>query len=498
MDEGRNELIYRNKVNKLAMTILAIMDVFTLIGYIEDSMADNTPWSSTMIVMGLMVITLVIDAVVLVRDPERFRFASVMSYAVFYGVGMILSKSDVLYVLAFLVTLVYILYFDIKLVKLTAIIFSAINLLDIAYFCLILRTMHSGQPLSLTSIFVQAVSVSLFMFIFYRSTGMSTANNEQKLNNIRMAQEKSQNLLDDVMAMVEVVRTNSSKAEQNMNALGDDITATAGALKDISQGNESTAHSLEEQTEMTARIHSMIEETKDMSERMSVESEESGNAVADGRRTMEELIAQTDKTRSATEQLVTSVESLIDNANRIMGQISEISEISEQTNLLALNASIESARAGEAGKGFAVVASEIGSLADQTRRLTEEIQEVISILTQDATVAKETVDNVQVVSDEQMKLIESANDVFAVIGTHMESLTENIAGVSSKVGEVFEANNAIVDSITSASAVGEQVLASANEAAAIGNKCADRASEVIDLISELAQSITRIEQHNEQ
>lgn len=497
MNKESNVSAYLLQVNKLAVTILAIMDAFTLIGYIADSMADNTPWVCTMIVMTLMVITLVIDFVILKKRPDIFKLVSIIGYAVFYGVGMILSKSDVLYVLAFLVSLVYILYFDIKLAKLIAFVFSAIDIIDIAYCCLILKTMHSGAPITLTPYFVQAVSVILFMYILVKSTKMSTADNESKLNNIRTEQEKSQRLLRDVMDMVQVVRTNSAKAQENMNILGDDITATAGALREISQGNESTAHSIEEQTEMTARIQTMIEETKDMSEKMSIESDESGKAVEGGRLAMEQLIAQTDKTRSATEQLISSVESLIENANKVMVQIDEISDISEQTNLLALNASIESARAGEAGRGFAVVASEIGSLADQTRTLTEQIQEVIQVLTQDANNAKITVDNVQVVSVEQMKLIESANQEFALIGTHMESLSNNIANVSTKVGEVFNSNNAIVDSITNVSAVSEEVLASANEAAQLGNRCAEKANEVNMLVTELAQSITKIESYDE-
>ena len=58
----------------------------------------------------------------------------------------------------------------------------------------------------------------------------------------------------------------------------------------------------------------------------------------------------------------------------------DIDDIAETTNILALNATIEAMRAGEAGRTFAVVASEVKSLANDTRRATDEITQTIESL----------------------------------------------------------------------------------------------------------------------
>ena len=75
-----------------------------------------------------------------------------------------------------------------------------------------------------------------------------------------------------------------------------------------------------------------------------------------------------------------AIRSLSDAVGKASSVLGLISDIAAQTNLLALNATIEAARAGEAGKGFAVVASEVKSLATHTARLTEDIDQQISII----------------------------------------------------------------------------------------------------------------------
>lgn len=62
----------------------------------------------------------------------------------------------------------------------------------------------------------------------------------------------------------------------------------------------------------------------------------------------------------------------------------DIEQIADTTNILAFNAMIEARRAGEAGKTFTVVADEVKSLANDTRRATEEIGRTIDALGSEA------------------------------------------------------------------------------------------------------------------
>lgn len=72
--------------------------------------------------------------------------------------------------------------------------------------------------------------------------------------------------------------------------------------------------------------------------------------------------------------------SLVEIAN-IQEVSRQISDVAKQTNLLALNAKIEAARTGDAGKGFQVVANEVKSLAGQSGKATESINQSVRVLT---------------------------------------------------------------------------------------------------------------------
>lgn len=464
MEEKRRGKEYgkEKRVNKFVLAIVTIIDMLLFFGYIGDYAQGNISFGFMLSVDLSVIVSMIACYSVYFhkKDSTAFQHVSVIGYMVVYGLAVFGAQNDLVFMMVFPLTVIYILYYDLKLILRIAIVFGAINVVDVIYIVAVLGQMHSGAPINSTSLLLQGASAVVYMIVLCGTTHISNDNNARKIASINQEKERSTALLSEVLEVAACVRQNSAEAAEHIRQLSRDVDSTVSELGDIAEGNSSNAESIGRQTVMTGNIQSMILETKQMSDEMLAMAERSEGAVREGQQTVDRLQAQAHRTEEANQRVVSSVASLISNAKAVEDITERIFSISSQTNLLALNASIESARAGEAGKGFAVVSEEIRALADETRNLTEGIRKIVDELKKNADMAKDTVDNVMIAAGTEHELITNASAQFGEIGSRMGGLHTNVQDIYGKIEEILEANNEIVDSISHISAVSEEVAAS--------------------------------------
>lgn len=115
-------------------------------------------------------------------------------------------------------------------------------------------------------------------------------------------------------------------------------------------------------------------------------------------------------------ELVEKMDAINEEVSEILGILNQVESIAKQTNLLALNAAIEAARAGEAGRGFAVVADEVRNLSEKTNKFSSQIRNLVgkvnsSLISAESSINTLATSDLSVVMDSKRHVQEMMDDL---------------------------------------------------------------------------------------
>jgi len=241
--------------------------------------------------------------------------------------------------------------------------------------------------------------------------------------------ENAKNLnetLDTVTKLLTAINTESIKLGQSAIQVTSLTNEVANSSGNDSASDDVLGHT-EELVGISSTIQSLTESTR-TNANSSQESAEQGLGIV---RTNISRMADTVEEVNLASKQMTELNEATKGINEI---IETIKNIAEQTNLLALNAAIEAARAGDQGRGFAVVADEVRSLANRTTNSTEEINTLITQLTQRADRVNLTMENV-------VEKVHTTQENAQSIESNIQTIVDNITQTVNSNNEIHDVSS---------------------------------------------------------
>lgn len=325
-----------------------------------------------------------------------------------------------------------------------------------------------------------------------KSGDFSHLVDSKEYNEIKAVSSSVNSVLSDIRALIEgffnlsmsIVQA-SRKVSSTANGASEAIQEISKTVDEIAKGASDQAQEAQHGVRLVENLSHQINFVYESYNKVTDETKKISGLNHAGMESVHILREKSRETYETTEKIFAVVDKLTNTTKDIGLFVESIENIAEQTNLLALNAAIEAARAGDAGKGFAVVAEEVRKLAEQSRKSTEEINNLVESIQEESVLAIKSMDIMKKVSYEQSQAVDKTNRSFNDIANAINLIVDKINEVNEAVTKMQDDKALVISAIENISAVSEETAASSEEVAAT----TENQLKAIDDMKEAAQNL---------
>lgn len=434
------------KINKSVLLINYILDTFLLLGYIVEYLKGGRTLPFVISFFFVMLVPLVIATFLIRKNSadERIKYITMIGYFVLYSFAVFSTTRTSVYVYILPMLSMYLLYFNLKLMRMSCIAMVVINIVRVAW----LIGIHGiRDSYIITDYEIQIACVLLFSFVYIGTTKISNEINAERIRTIEDEKEKQKKLTSDILDTSAILIENSKKAFDIVDKLEKSSGEISTAVREISKETLDITGNLQNQLLLSNRVHESIEKSAVIAGEMGSESTETSQKVTDALTIVQKLTDNNSVVNQSSARVNDTISGLLAQSDEIKMVTEIIRDISDKTNLLSLNASIEAARAGEAGRGFAVVADEISKLADQSMESIGSIGNILSEMKRRVDDSLAAVNGLSSANSMQNNMINETENVFKEILERMDGVKVKSFTVTEGIKDVQRINKEIVDAI---------------------------------------------------
>lgn len=304
---------------------------------------------------------------------------------------------------------------------------------------------------------------------------------------LHIIQELQDTIISENFQMEKLIST-TKEAANSIKDASKAISQIASNIGGVSEQAEKSSNGAEQISKVMQDMSAAVEEITSSMNSISNLSNQTNDLSSEGKKLAEraeQSMFGISQSSDKVYEIVTDVESQMAEISKI---VVLIRDIANQTNLLALNAAIEAARAGDAGRGFAVVATEVKSLAQESRKSAEKIEEMINNLRIGTQNASSAVDETKKTIEIGEKMVTETVKTFANIASSIEEIARNAAEIAAATEEQAATTEEITAGVTDITQLVEKTAKEAADAAA----ASEEISAAIDEIHNMATMVNNI------